>query len=111
MADTTASILRGVMSNMRIPSASDKVYKDECVYSFDSPFSDSGLYVNLVSMRGFGGDYLQQDIAKGGRAYLHQKWTQVEKEVQTKDEAVTKLAIGVSGGFVTESKWDIVKDF
>jgi ubiquitin carboxyl-terminal hydrolase 5/13 len=110
--ETIRSVLRGVMSSMRIPSASDKVYKDECVYSFDSPFSDGGLYVNLVSLRGFGKDYLQQDILKGGKAYLLQKWTQVEKksEVDGAMEPTTKLAIGVSGGFMSEEKWDIVKE-
>ena len=28
-------------------SSSVRVHKDECVYSFDTPFSPGGLYVNL----------------------------------------------------------------
>lgn len=31
-----------------------KVFKDECVFSFDSAFSDGGLFVNVISYLGFG---------------------------------------------------------
>lgn len=29
------------LSSIRVPMGGDKVYKDECVYSFDTPVSDS----------------------------------------------------------------------
>ena len=33
---------------LMVPSSSSvRVHKDECVYSFDTPFSPGGLYVNL----------------------------------------------------------------
>ena len=31
----------------------DKVFKDECMMCFRSPFSPDGLYVNLNSFQGF----------------------------------------------------------
>ena len=109
--------VRAEMGKMRMPSANDKVYKDECVLSFDSPFTDTGLYVNLVTYQGFGKDYLEADIRKGGRVYLHEKWTQIPKknnvsdtDAKKDDVPPTKLAIGISGGFMTESEYDIVKE-
>lgn len=106
-------IIRGDMSKLKIPHTSDKVYKDECMFSFDSPFSDTGLYVNLVTFRGYGKDYLAHDIRTGGcKLYLHEMWKQVEKKKteEVPDQAPTKLAIGVAGGFMSESSYDIVKE-
>lgn len=100
------------MSKLRIPHATDKVYKDECMFSFDSPFSDGGLYVNLVTYKGYGKDYVVKDIRSGGKLYLHEKWQQVEKvkEKVGNEAEPTKLAIGVSGGFITETDYEIVKE-
>merc|ERR1719223_56811 len=101
--------------NLKIPDAThDKVYKDECMYSFDSPFSDTGLYVNLNTFQGVGAKYLLIDAKKSrSKLYLNQKWSQVLKEDETKDKEdatePSKLAIGVEGGFMSESKYDIVK--
>lgn len=41
--------VRAGMRGLRPPSHHDKVYKDECMYSFDSPESPGGLFVNLRS--------------------------------------------------------------
>lgn len=55
------------------------------------------------------------DIERGGKLYLHEKWTQVPKDrvVSTTEEsgdAPTKLAIGLEGGFVVgEAQYDLVK--
>lgn len=32
-----AEILQPHLSKLRVPKGGDKVYKDECIYSFDSP--------------------------------------------------------------------------
>jgi len=58
------AILRSTFSRLRVPTVHDKVYNDECVLTFDSPFSDNGLYVNIVSWQGYGHDVLQYDISK-----------------------------------------------
>lgn len=116
-------VIRSQFGGLRLPTARDKVYKDECLFSFDSPFSSTGLYVNLSTWAGFGEQYYLEDAAKTGhKLYLHQKWDQVEKkkggdgddeEENTRDGAaapeVTTLAIGVPGGFMSESKYDIIK--
>ena len=98
--DTLLPIIRSHFGRLRVPSAHDKVYKDECCVSFDSPFSDAGLYVNLVTFQGFGGDFWRADAAKTGCSlYLHEVWKQVPKASAADDAPVTKLAIGVQGGF------------
>eukprot|EP01036_Dinobryon_divergens_P039629 gene39629-52265_t len=57
-------IIRSEFGKLKIPTQHDKVYKDECVFSFDSPFSDSGLYVNICTFQGFGADFLDMDISR-----------------------------------------------
>ncbi|CAM9616195.1 unnamed protein product [Chrysoparadoxa australica] len=107
--------------NVKTPSSYDKVYKDECMFSFDTPFSDGGFYVNLSSWHGFGTKYLPLDsaLSDGGSAlYLHEKWKKVEIASPMDTDSAgndtkepTKLAIGVDGGFKTaEMKYDVVKE-
>src|SRR4051812_5194396 len=95
--DSVRPILRAEMSKLRIPNPNDKVYKDECMFSFDSPFSNSGLYVNMNTYHGVGQNYLKLDMERTKcKIYLHEKWVQIPKEEESNSEeaAPTKLAIG-----------------
>eukprot|EP00606_Chrysophyceae_sp_TOSAG23-5_P000471 GSChrysophyteH2.ASY1.ANO1.1521.1 assembled CDS len=84
VTEEVLSVIRGEFSKLRLPSAHDKCYKDECLVSFDSPYSEGGLYVNLATLMGYGAAYWQADAAKtGSKLYLHEQW----------------LAIGTSDGF------------
>ncbi|KAL3215825.1 hypothetical protein MRX96_033440 [Rhipicephalus microplus] len=91
------------LERIRTPGQADKVYKDECVFSFDTPESEGGLYVCLNTFLGFSKKYVERRYAKTGNAvYLHLKTT--KKEVTddrpaAKRAAPTKLAIGLEGGF------------
>jgi len=108
------AVLQG---EVRVPLGGDKVYKDQCVYSFDTPVSNwcvlcpvfhvqstqesaGGLYVCLYSFLGFGKDHVQAYCNKSGRRlFLHIKRTKkppqpAEKTEETKKP--TRLAIGVS---------------
>jgi len=100
------------MRAVKIASAYDKVYNDECVLSFDTPFSPDGLYVSLSSFQGYGQRHVALDHEKTGTVlYVHLKWTKVLKETPPEEkEAPTRMAIGVEGGFnVNEEKFDVVK--
>jgi ubiquitin carboxyl-terminal hydrolase 5/13 len=110
--ESVLPIIRAEMGKLKIPRTTDKVYNDECIFSFDSPFSENGLYVNLVTYRGYGKDYVCHDIrSNNGRLYLLQKWTQVKKQKSEEESAApSKLAIGIAGGFVAESEYDIFKE-
>lgn len=93
------------LSKIRIPTSQQLIYKDECVYSFDNPESDTGLYVSLVSYLGFGRNYVEQYFQKtGNNVFLHIKREKqpVPEPEQTGDgpeKKITRLAIGVEGGF------------
>lgn len=39
--------VRSGMGSVRIPGHYDQVFKDECLFSFDTPESAGGLYINL----------------------------------------------------------------
>ena len=93
--------------------AYDKVYNDECMLSFDTPFSPDGLYVSLSSFQGFGEPYVQLDHERTGNAlYVHFKSTRVAKPpAPEKDTDPTRMAIGGEGGFqVDGDNFDVVSE-
>ncbi|XP_046993258.1 ubiquitin carboxyl-terminal hydrolase 5 [Schistocerca americana] len=92
------------LPDIRIPSHGDKIYKDECVFSFDTPETETGLYVCLNTFLGLGADFVEQHYRKTGNAvFLHLK--RLKKEIATEQQGdgpekkITRLAIGVEGGF------------
>ncbi|XP_075977688.1 ubiquitin specific protease 5 [Anticarsia gemmatalis] len=93
------------LTKIKIPGPNQLIYKDECVYSFDNPESDSGLYISLVSFLGFGRNYVEQYFQKTGNAvFLHIKKEKIpiqepEKTGDGPEKKITRLAIGVEGGF------------
>jgi ubiquitin carboxyl-terminal hydrolase 5/13 len=101
------TIRRG-LNQVKIPDQGSSVYKDECVYSFDTPESQGGLFVNLSTFHAVGYDYLDLDHQKTSQSlYLRQKWTKVLEEPTNKMEDVeapTKMAIGGEGGFQVEQE-------
>jgi len=102
------------MSGLKAPQHYDKVFKDECIYTFDTPFSEAGLAVNLRTWQGVAADMIDLDLQRsGGKGglYLVQKFRREEK-VKPTDAAPepTKMAIGVEGGFM-DDKWEIIKEY
>eukprot|EP00112_Aurelia_sp_Birch-Aquarium-sp1_P012383 Seg2604.5 transcript_id=Seg2604.5/GoldUCD/mRNA.D3Y31 product="Ubiquitin carboxyl-terminal hydrolase 5" protein_id=Seg2604.5/GoldUCD/D3Y31 len=95
--------------NYFIPRGGDKVYKDECMLCYQTPFSDGGLFVSFNNLQGFCQEHVKSFTQKSGKdAFLHLK--KVPKPI-TADDAIiepdikkpTRLAIGVEGGFDLES--------
>ena len=92
-----------VYQNVRIPNSDDKVYKDECVYSFDNPESENGLFICMSTFRGLGKDHVARHckLNPGKNVFLHilrrRKPVPVDPNVEPKQ--VTKMAFGVEGGF------------
>ncbi|XP_055335096.1 ubiquitin carboxyl-terminal hydrolase 5-like isoform X2 [Paramacrobiotus metropolitanus] len=116
--DTEAILLNNIHAGkIRVPRANDRVYKDECVYSFDTPESETGLYVCLNTFLGFGRQHVEKHYAKTENSvFLHIKRT--KKPVpQSKVDAdgnqqPKRLAIGLEGGFgLGEPKYDIEEQF
>lgn len=70
--------VRKQMSTVRVPAHYDRVYKDECQFSFDTPLSANGLYINLNSWQAFGQEYVEIDSKRSGQQlYLHELWHKV----------------------------------
>ncbi|CAH4028278.1 unnamed protein product [Pieris brassicae] len=98
------------LSTIKIPTSQQLVYKDECVLSFDNPESETGLYVSLTSFLGFGRNYVDHYYQKTKNAvFLHITRSKAlaahEDAEETGDgpeKKITRLAIGVEGGFDPE---------
>lgn len=95
--------------SIRVPQGGDKVFKEECVYCFNSPEDDGGLYVCLATFLGFCDEHVSLHIVKTPhRVFLHLKKVQKpQTETDTTTEIPpkkkpTRLAIGVEGGFDVE---------
>ena len=118
--DETLAAIRKVMHQVKAPGAFDVVHNDECLFSYDTPFSPGGLYVSLASWAGAGEAFvaLQRSRGNGGddRLYVRLRHRKVLKPEAAPDaagaaDAPAKLAIGVSGGFLLdEQKYDVVKE-
>lgn len=95
-------VIRGGLKQVRVPSALDKVYREECVLCFHTPFAEKGLYVSLVSHLGFCAEHVLPYRRRTDHLlYLRQRSTKVpiEKDPSSAQDAPTKLALGVEGGF------------
>lgn len=87
-----------------MPNPSSKIYKTECVYSFDTPLSDGGLFISLTSFWGVGENYLEKHFESTSECvFLHHKRVGTLPPDTSEDDPpakkVTRLAIGVEGGF------------
>merc|ERR1719464_2321453 len=102
LKDENLKILQEDAQKCRIPKEADVVEKDECLVSFDSPFSPQGLFTNLQTWQSFGRDFVELDAKRTSqRVYLHQKKYRVVKPkksaeamAEEKEADPTKMAIG-----------------
>ena len=76
--DVALEAARSHASQAKVAKHFDKVYKDECMLCFRSPFSPWGLYVNLNSFQSFCRHHVDLDHQRAGiNLYLHIKQTKV----------------------------------
>lgn len=68
------------LDRVKVPVHYDKVYKDECMFSFNTPLSFGGLYLNLNSLQSFSQEYVDLDFQRNNfPLYLHETQTKVMK--------------------------------
>lgn len=100
-------IMTDKFQNVRVPGSNDSVYKDECLYSFDNPESETGLYICMSTFRGIGKNHLDRHCKAnpGKNVFLHllRKRLPVPIDPTAEPKQVTKLAIGIEGGFDVNS--------
>ncbi|XP_067648406.1 ubiquitin carboxyl-terminal hydrolase 5 [Eurosta solidaginis] len=112
-------LLQKHLTKIRVPSENTPIYKDECVYSYDTPETPTGLYVSLSSFLSFGEAYVKRYAEKTGNAvFLHIHRIKTPKDGAASgvcaneggpERKITRLAIGVEGGYndANEKKYDI----
>lgn len=95
-------ILAENLKQIKVPTSSDNIYSEECVFSYDTPVnsliklifsfiencfaffqeSDDGLYISLTSFLSFGKDYVDRYYQKTKNAvFLHIKRTKTEVKI------------------------------
>jgi len=91
----TSPALAALAGGVRVPSARDQVFNDECLFSFDSPDSGRGLYVCMAKFVGLGEQYVRQYHQRTGNAlFLHIKRTKVpksEEELERQEKEQTEV--------------------
>ncbi|EIE18246.1 ubiquitinyl hydrolase [Coccomyxa subellipsoidea C-169] len=114
--EATLEVVRAAMRQKtpKVPGAYDRVLKEECAFSFDTPLSPGGLFVNLSTWQSFGEEYVLLDYQRSNNLlYLHQQWHKVplpDEEKASMEAKPDKLAIGGDGGFqVDADKFTIEK--
>lgn len=108
MDDRLASTLSSLKDHVAIPKLTDFVHKYQCFYSFDTPESPLGIFVNLFSFYSYGYNFVKLYYEKTGyRLYLNIRSTRTanidtpHNDVAVDMEKPTKLGIGVEGGFIS----------
>ncbi|KAJ4726213.1 Ubiquitin carboxyl-terminal hydrolase [Melia azedarach] len=101
-------LLRSNLSRVRIPEPTNRIFKQECCVSFDTPRSEGGLFVDLNTFLAYGKDYVSWNFEKTGNpVYLHIKQTRKLVPEDRPTKKPTLLAIGVEGGFDSnEAEYD-----
>ena len=101
-------------AHARAPKPGEKVHKEECGFTFDTPESEGGLYLNLTSMQAFASDFVQLDHQRTGqRLYLHTKWTSRPRDATDpagngERETPSRLGINVDSGFNPDSAYEVL---
>jgi len=114
-------------SNYRVATPHDSVLKSECAYTFHSPFSTpKGIVVNLETFMGTVEELaLSTSTSNDEGLFLRIVKKRIRKDVpmaETNDDAattvaataapVTKLGVGVEGGFASEEdKFEIISTY
>lgn len=109
--------VRKAMSSVKVPNRHDRVFNDECMFSFDTPYTPTGLYTSLTTWQSFGEDFVSFDFERHNHPlYLKQVWKRIiipkdenanndPMQLTTEDSKPlsktppSKMAIGVDGGF------------
>ena len=80
VSEHTLELVRAAMRQKlpNSPSHYDKVYKEECCFSFETPYAPDGLFINMVTWQSFSKAFLKLDNRRSGNyLYLNEKWQKV----------------------------------
>jgi ubiquitin carboxyl-terminal hydrolase 5/13 len=89
---------------VKVPRYSDIVHNDECLFSYTTPLSPDGLFVNLKTWKGMAREFVPVDLEvnAGSGVYLWMRHREVSIPKGSLP-SVEKLGINVPGGFQTSN--------
>lgn len=108
MGEAALDAVRAGMRGLRAPGAYDAVHKDECAFSFHTPFSmAAGLLLNLHTLRAVSEEFLAADHQRTGHSlYLRMQYTKVRrgcgKATDAPDMAARSTAIATRTAIAME---------
>lgn len=107
--------IRAQLKHLKVPTASDRIFKTECMFSFATPESEGGLFINLTDFQAYGKKFLELDFERTRNVlYLNEEHHRVplsEDELAAQDATPSLLANGVEYGFnVNKKSYKIVKN-
>lgn len=87
--------------HIKVVGPYDKVFKEECIFSFDTPESEDGLYICMKTFEAVSSDFIDYYFERYKHAvYLHHKRFRYKIDKPESSETKPKrLAIGLEGGF------------
>ncbi|CBY18438.1 unnamed protein product [Oikopleura dioica] len=92
-------IFKDVINGIECPTQNDKIFKEECIVTCDSCFSEMGLYICLKTFKSFGFKSLSDYTSKtGNKTFLNIQKSRLTKSPEEEPEA-KRLAIGGEDGF------------
>lgn len=88
-------------NHIKIVSPNDKVHKDECICSFDTPESVGGLYICMKTFEAVSEEFVEYYYARYGHpVFLHHKRFKYKlNKPECSESKPKRLAIGLEGGF------------
>jgi len=100
----------GFKNTIQVPGPLDKVYKDQCCFTYYTPESDGGLYICLHTFIAFSRKFVQfYHEVTGLTVFLHTKKTKVpiiRTDASPDNKRPKRLGIGIEGGFNTEEDFE-----
>lgn len=101
MTKSDKSALADIEKLVKIVDPNDEVFKEECIYSFDTPESEGGLYICMKTFQAVSADFIDYYYERYKHTvYLHHKRFRYKIDKPESSETKPKrLAIGLEGGF------------
>ncbi|GMR53680.1 hypothetical protein PMAYCL1PPCAC_23875, partial [Pristionchus mayeri] len=102
--ENLSELLKDVdVSAYTIPNHSSKIFKDECMFCYTTPYHPGGLYICLKTFTAFCESHVKEIAEKKGRnIYLQLKSKKIRDETEEPREKIKRLAIGIEEGFCNE---------
>eukprot|EP00123_Amoebidium_parasiticum_P018329 comp24172_c0_seq1/m.44156 comp24172_c0_seq1/g.44156 ORF comp24172_c0_seq1/g.44156 comp24172_c0_seq1/m.44156 type:complete len:877 (-) comp24172_c0_seq1:625-3255(-) len=89
-----SQLLQPYLGQIKVPTPGDRIYRDECLFTFDTPETEGGLYVCLQTFRGMGRRVLNEYHATTGQTiFLNIRRKKIPLEPEPEQENAPKVIV------------------